>query len=379
MKKFTLSLATLPLLLALNGWSAAPANDRFANRITLTGTNVTVTGSNIGANKEGGEPQHAANAGGNSVWWTWTAPRDGDTRITTDGSLTLDTNSLDTLLGVYVGSTLSTLTVVATNDDHGVVVTGRVRFAARASTVYQIAVDGYNDGSGAASGNIKLTLVFIPEPILRPPNDNFASRIVLNGASVTNNGSNVGASREADEPLHTDQLRNMGDTSLWWRWTAPSASNVVITTVGSDFDTLLGIYTGSILSNLTLVAQNDDVDPANRVLTSAVSLSPTVGQTYWIAVDGFDGASGRVVLQIASPSIWFGKPMLLSDSTCRLTLNGVGVGTYDIQASEDLRAWASIGSLLKTNGSATFIDPAASNIKQRFYRASPKPDQPGQL
>jgi len=373
MKRLTLTLAALSLLLPWNSWSAVPANDRFVNRITLTGTNVTVTGSNLGANKEGGEPEHAANLGGSSVWWTWTAPSDGDTQITTDGSLTLDTNSLDTLLGVYVGSTVSALTVVATNDDHGVAVTGRVRFAAKRSTAYQIAVDGYNDGNGAAAGNIKLTLVFISEPILRPPNDNFASRIVLNGATVTTNASNVGASREAGEPLHTDQLRNMGDTSLWWRWTAPTASNVVITTIGSDFDTLLGIYTGSILSNLTLVAQNDDVDPADRILTSSVSISPTAGQTYLIAVDGYDGASGRVVLQIASPSLWLSIPTLGSDRTCQFTLNGAGIGAYDIQASMDLSGWALIGSLLKTNASATFIDRAASNMNHRFYRARSQP------
>src|SRR5256885_16260825 len=64
--------------------AAIPPNDRFSNRITLSGTNITVTGSNAGASKEAGEPDHAGNPGGKSVWWTWTAPTNGEVIINTD-------------------------------------------------------------------------------------------------------------------------------------------------------------------------------------------------------------------------------------------------------------------------------------------------------
>ena len=73
---------------------AAPANDRFSNRIVIPGTNTTVMGSNAAATKESGEPNHAGNLGGSSVWWAWTAPANGEVRLTTDGS------DFDTLLGV---------------------------------------------------------------------------------------------------------------------------------------------------------------------------------------------------------------------------------------------------------------------------------------
>src|SRR6266516_2922514 len=98
-------MKTIPvaLILAGLGISAGPlrpaeVNDRFANRLPLSGTNLTVTGSNTNATKEAGEPDHAGNGGGKSVWWTWTAPADGEVQITTDDS------SFDTLLGVYLGS-----------------------------------------------------------------------------------------------------------------------------------------------------------------------------------------------------------------------------------------------------------------------------------
>ncbi len=55
---------------------AKPANDMFAKALPVTGTSIVVIGSNVGATKEPGEPDHAGDPGGLSVWWTWTAPSD---------------------------------------------------------------------------------------------------------------------------------------------------------------------------------------------------------------------------------------------------------------------------------------------------------------
>ena len=86
----------------LGGFSM-PGNDAFANAssITLSGNSAQVTGTNGFATKEGGEPNHAGNAGGASVWWKWTAPSDGSIIISTAGS------NFDTTLGIYTGSSVS--------------------------------------------------------------------------------------------------------------------------------------------------------------------------------------------------------------------------------------------------------------------------------
>src|SRR5438045_1081690 len=67
-------------------FAAAPANDLFSDSIVLSGTDVTATGTNVGATKEAGEPSHAGSAGGASVWWSWTAPSFGSVKIDTAGS-----------------------------------------------------------------------------------------------------------------------------------------------------------------------------------------------------------------------------------------------------------------------------------------------------
>ena len=80
---------------------------------------------------------------------------------------------------------------------------------------------------------------------------------------------------------------------MWYSWTAPTGSNVTIDTVGSDFDTLLAVYTGYSLGTLTPVASNDDIPGS---VQSRVTFFAMAGQTYQIAVDGYNGASGNIVL-----------------------------------------------------------------------------------
>jgi thiol-disulfide isomerase/thioredoxin len=137
-----------------------PVNDMFGNRAVITGTNIVVTGTTVGATKEAGEPYHAGDSGGASIWWSWQAPTNGIATISTAGS------SFDTLLGVYTGSPVSALAAIASDDDDPDTgtLTSKVVFTATASQIYQIAVDGY----GGASGVVKLSVSLAP-PSPPPP------------------------------------------------------------------------------------------------------------------------------------------------------------------------------------------------------------------
>ena len=80
------------------------------------------------------------------MWYRWTAPGNGYVSFDTAGS------GFDTLLAVYRGSGLSSLSQEAANDDAGAgTTTSRVRFRAKSGTTYWIAVDGKNAASGAVA------------------------------------------------------------------------------------------------------------------------------------------------------------------------------------------------------------------------------------
>ena len=123
-----------------------------------------------------------------------------------------------------------------------------------------------------------------------PPNDNFASAQIISGCAGSVNGTNAGATKEAGEPNHLSTLDNGGGThSVWYQWLAPSTSSVTFTTEGSTFDTVMGIYTGTSVSSLTVIGQHDDVSSTDK--TSAVTFNATAGTTYMIAVDGYNNGN----------------------------------------------------------------------------------------
>lgn len=140
------------------------------------------------------------------------------------------------------------------------------------------------DGRGAA-----LALVAEVEEELLARRGCFDTATPISGASGTVFGDNTAAGKEEGEPEHAG---NAGGRSVWYRWTAPEDGAVTIDTVGSDFDTLLAVYRGSSLSELQLVAQNDDADGRQ----SRVCFPAGEGDEYRIAVDGYAGASGTIVL-----------------------------------------------------------------------------------
>lgn len=134
-----------------------PGNDDFENAASLNNpfeqgpfSNALVVGyGNVGATKQPGEPNHAGNSGGASVWFTWRAPETGSVQMNACEA------TFPTLLAVYTGSSLSGLTPVASDtgppgigcpgNSTGV---GEVGFNIDAGTTYDIAVDGMNGAWG---------------------------------------------------------------------------------------------------------------------------------------------------------------------------------------------------------------------------------------
>ncbi|MEG3972210.1 DUF4347 domain-containing protein [Microcoleus sp. T2B6] len=131
----------------------------------------------------------------------------------------------------------------------------------------------------------------------RHSNDNLENAKTVTGSSFSSTGLNVNGTKQTGELNHAG---NSGGKSIWWSWTAPSSGAVTVSTAGSSFDTLLGVYTGGSVSSLTTVASNNN-DPAGGQ-TSRVNFTATAGTTYKIAVDGFGGSSGYINLNL-SPGV----------------------------------------------------------------------------
>ena len=214
---------------ALEVESSRPDNDNFLDSEILFGISDSDSGTNVGATEQSGEPNHANIEGGNSVWWSWTAPTSGEVTINTVGS------DFDTILAAYTGASVSNLTEIASNDDSGDSRQREIVFDAVGGTTYHFAVDGYLEATGNIAIDLSLETIAVE-------NDNLSNSISLSGSSASTTGNNINATLESGETSHAG---NSGGSSLWWNWTAPGSGLVTINTFNSSFDTLLAAYTGS--------------------------------------------------------------------------------------------------------------------------------------
>jgi Immunoglobulin domain len=386
---------------------AAGFSDLFSNRELITGGNVLVTGSNVGASLEPYEPLHAGKPGGRSVWISWLAPTNGLVTLSTEGS------TFDTLLGVYTlepgdDPPLKRLHEAAGDDDAGTTNFTALQFGARAGQRYEIAVDGF----AGAAGDIRLSVGLfaieglLPSIVRRPgdqavrvgdtliltmdieptallqvkwffnemearngdqptlvvrnfqaadtgryrlrlevgdvkffsapievqinseglsatlarnkPEDALASglgsgngvggggswradpAVLLQAASVGDvargyNGTQIFnslyASRDPLEPRHCGVD---GGASYWFSYVPPQDGQASFDTEGSDFETVLAVYTFNppLSGYADLIPVACDGQNGSNGLPCRVQFAASGGRTYFVVVDGVNGARG---------------------------------------------------------------------------------------
>jgi subtilisin family serine protease len=179
--------------------------------------------------------------------------------------------------------------------------------------------------------------------------------VAITGAnSVT--GGNTNASKQSAEPNHAG---NAGGASIWFRFTPTLTGTASLTTQYSSFDTLLGVYSGADLSSLTPLASSDNT---NTGTWSTVNLDVNAGTTYWVAVDGRDGATGTMtltwsfveqlavvtsVVPSATTSVAYSAPIT--------AVGGTGPYTWSL-ASGTLPAGLTLNPLGEVSGTPTTVE-----------------------
>ena len=259
-----------------------PPNDDFANAFFLFGAAGTIAGNVCNATLEAGEPVFAG--GNNTMWYSWTPTTAGCVYFSTLGS------TFDTVLCVFTGGPVNSLTQVRCNDDSsGKGLRSRVEFQSVPNTTYWIQVSGFNGGFGDT------VLTWGADPTA-PFNDNFANATFIGGDTGNIVGNNCNATSEVDEPPTAPG----GGATIWYNWTAPDSRCYRFRTGGSSFDTVLSVLQGPALNSLFFVAPIND-DAVGKGLQSRVEFIAFQGETYWVRVDGFGGAVGDIVLSWEAP------------------------------------------------------------------------------
>jgi uncharacterized repeat protein (TIGR02543 family) len=198
--------------------------------------------------------------------------------------------------------------------------------------------------------------------------DDLITALQISGGSVVANVINVSFTKQTGEPNHAG---NPGGKSIWWRWIAPTSGPVKISTAGSGINTLLGVYTGTAVNVLTKIASdNNSLGGTNR---SQVTFNAASGTTYLIAVDGYNGASGKITMALdlstAAVPPTLRTPAQLGNGTWQITLGGGANRSYKVQYSINLTNWIDLGTgTTGPDGTLTINDPAGPAARVRYYR-----------
>jgi hypothetical protein len=354
----------------------APPNDAFDKPIKLAGVRTHIKTSNKGATKEPGEPDHDGNPGGSSVWFAWVAPASGrvtlstneippyvpPTEITINGSGTWvspfycgELTDVDPppqfypLLAAYTGTAVNAL-VSANCLPMGLeAYPDAVEFDAVKGETYHIAFDG-NMGT---TGDITLYLA-LTKPAA---NDTFAKRIHLSGINVAVTGDNAGATHQAGAPT----VPGSDGKNAWWTWTAPVSGTVSIDLAGSDYAFPVGVFTGNVVSNLTLAAFG----------SGNVSFQATEGVPYQISIADAAGLTGKIKFTLQAPvmELALAQTPVKTGALTMLTYNVYAGQIVLLQSSSNSTTWKDVRTATAHKNKINFAVSTSNVTKGISYRA----------
>jgi hypothetical protein len=145
-----------------------------------------------------------------------------------------------------------------------------------------------------------LTFTVVAPP---PLNDNFANAITINTLTFFDGRDSSGATTESADPTppcanqftsaqgNTAGHPNGAYNTIWYAFTPAFSANLYLDTLGSSYDTVLSVWTGTGTSEATLTATNlacnDDINPGVQIQSTIQSVPLTAGTPYYIMVSSF--------------------------------------------------------------------------------------------
>lgn len=165
--------------------------------------------------------------------------------------------------------------------------------------------------SARTRGTTTVTAVAtVAEPVIEVSgNDTLANAYALtHGTQAT--GTTPTLTQDALEPLPM----GMGPHTAWFTWVAPRSQSYEFTTHGSDFDTILALYTSSAepasYATMTEIGRGDDSPGGDR--TSFVDVTLTAGTKVYIQVGGYASYVGRYLLNYPRPAAVVTSPVTIT-------------------------------------------------------------------
>ncbi|MBX7052072.1 MAG: T9SS type A sorting domain-containing protein [Flavobacteriales bacterium] len=212
-------------------------------------------------------------------------------------------------------------------------------------------VDPANNSDGVAAGLYAVNHIdgtfmpLIPGPCPIPDNDDICNATTLVVNDTPTDFDNTFASIQPGESSPANLNNNDPEAdcltqwcdgvlngSLWYSFVAPSSGSVIVTTCFDvTFDTQVAVCTvGNCadFNTVTYIGQNDDMENGctggDQYASNLVLNGLTPGTTYYVQVDGWEGATGLSSIQVL-------------DNSSVAVINSTSLKVYPVPASEQIR------------------------------------------
>jgi hypothetical protein len=204
--------------------------------------------------------------------------------------------------------------------------------------VYSGVVDGCRD-RGAAGYDTEYGYGFVNSYYsivdVNPSNDRCSGAIAVPAGTFSYSYNNLNTTWATDgwnEPQANCELNSVGEgASVWWRWTSPNTGTIDINTNGSDYDTVLSIWSGcgqyTAAGNFdpdSLLACDDDSGTGTQ--SQILNFPVQIGQTYWFKASAYDDGNPGGLLDIAF--VLTATPPANDSCASPTTIPGNAYGSY---------------------------------------------------
>jgi hypothetical protein len=124
-----------------------------------------------------------------------------------------------------------------------------------------------------------------------PDNDLIASATRVTSLPGVITQDTTEATRSADDG------ESVGAHSVWFRYRPTQTRRLRVTTIGSDYDTMLSLFEGSRRNRVLVKANDDRVD-----VSAALQFRAVAGTRYWVAASAFgSGPAGELRITFHRP------------------------------------------------------------------------------
>ncbi|HEX2906122.1 MAG TPA: hypothetical protein VHO69_04635, partial [Phototrophicaceae bacterium] len=158
---------------------------------------------------------------------------------------------------------------------------------------------GFGAGSGdSVNDSVDYTnFSGIPFGNCAPSNDDFDHAYPIRQLPYSFTQSTVNALDTADDPRPLSCTSQISANTVWYAYTPEYNNRYRIDTIGSSYDTLISIWTGT-RGHLTAVGCNNNISSGNQA--SLLEFNATANRTYYIMVSGVNNQSGLQTISVTS-------------------------------------------------------------------------------